>query len=60
MTPFIVTTEEEREAALGRIALLSPFPPGTPEGLERLALIEAIEVFEEARAAAGFDEKDQS
>lgn len=59
MTPFIVTSEEEREAALARIALLSQFPPGTPEILERFALIEAVKVFEEARAAEQLDDKDQ-
>lgn len=60
MTPFIVTSEEERGAALERIALLGQFPPGTPEVLERLALIEAVEAFEEARAAAQLDEENRS
>lgn len=60
MTPFIVTSEEEREAALARIALLGRFPPGTPEVLERLALIEAVEAFEEARAAERLDDEHQS
>jgi hypothetical protein len=63
VTPFIVTSEEEREAALARIALLSRFPPGTPELWERLALIEAVEAFEafeDARAAEQRDETNQS
>jgi hypothetical protein len=46
MTPFIVTSDEERQAAFDRIELLSKFPPGSPEAIERQALLEAIEVFE--------------
>jgi hypothetical protein len=59
VTPFVVTSEEERKAALERIELLSQFPPGAPEALERFALIEAVKAFEDARTAAQFDQDDQ-
>lgn len=61
MTPFIVTSEAERKAALEQIELLSRFPPGAPEALERLALIEAIRIFDDADAGAAtwLDENDR-
>lgn len=46
MTPFIVTSDEERQAALSRIELLGQFPSGSPEAAERQALLEAIELFD--------------
>lgn len=60
MTPFIVTSDAERTAALERIELLGRFPPGSPEALERLALIEAIKIFDDADtgAAGWLDEND--
>lgn len=50
MTPFIVTSEDERQAALERLALLAGFPPGSPEAAEHGALLEAVELFEQAQA----------
>lgn len=49
MTPFIVTNDEERQAALNRIEFLDQFPPGTPEVAERQALLEAVKLFEISR-----------
>lgn len=49
MTPFIVTNDEERRAALKRIEFHDQFPPVTPEAMERQALLEAIELFETSR-----------
>ena len=46
MTPFIVTSEEERQAALERLVLLAGFPAGSPEAAERQALLEAVTLFE--------------
>ena len=50
MTPFIVTSEEERQAALERLVLLAGFPAGSPEAAERQALLEAVTLFEQGRA----------
>lgn len=49
MTPFIVTNDEERLAALNRIEFLDRFPPGTPEAAKRQALLETVKLFETSR-----------
>lgn len=50
VTPFIVTSEDERQAALERLVLLAGFPAGSPEEAERRALLEAVALFEQDRA----------
>lgn len=50
VTPFIVTSEDERQAALKRLAYLAGFPAGSPEAAERMALIEAVALFEQDQA----------
>ena len=50
MTPFIVTSEDEKQAALERLAVLARFPAGSPEAAERGALLEAVELFERDQA----------
>ncbi|MDX3809196.1 hypothetical protein ACXIUS_08940 [Bosea thiooxidans] len=51
MTPFIVTSEDERQAALERLALLAKFPAGSPQAAEHGALLEAVALFEQEQAA---------
>lgn len=50
VTPFIVTSEEERLAALERVELLAGFPAGSPEAAEHRALLEAVRIFERDQA----------
>ena len=54
MSPFIVTSEVEKRAALERLALLAEFPPGSPEAAEREALLEAVELFEHDEAESRY------
>lgn len=50
MTPFIVTSEDERQAALERLVHLAGFPAGSPEAAECRALLKAVALFEQDRA----------